>query len=51
VSNEAVDAPEPADEPSMLPLVLIAGADDLVCVDDACLPADAHPDEPAGSTR
>jgi hypothetical protein len=51
VSNEAVDVPKPANEPPTLPLVLIAGDDDLVCLDDTCLPADVTAQEPADAGR
>jgi len=40
VSNEVADVPEPSDAPAKPTLVLIAGDDDLVCIDDTCAPAD-----------
>jgi hypothetical protein len=51
VSNEVADVPEPTDAPARPPLVLIAGDDDLVCVDDTCLPAEPSADLPANAAR
>ena len=53
LSSTPGDAPAPnveqADEPR--PLVLIAGSNDLACVDDACLPPGFSADTPETSVR
>jgi len=51
VSNEVADVPDPNDAPPKPNLVLIAGDDDLCCVDDTCLPADVTADPPVEPSR
>jgi len=51
VSNEVADVPDPNDAPPKPTLVLISGDDDLVCIDDTCLPAEAMVDLPTEPSR
>ena len=51
VSNEGADVPEPIDAPPKPTLVLISGDNDLICIDDTCLPADVTADPPVEPSR
>jgi hypothetical protein len=51
VSNDVADVAGPSDAPANPTLVLIAGDDDLVCVDDTCVPAELSADLPTETTR